>query len=174
MPRTTSPRARNRAAAMSLLAVAVALLAAGCGDDEASPVSPPPPTVGPSNLAAPPIPPRRPTAPPVIPAQLEPQPQETPRSVVPDVLVGEWDGGSGPANADYIFTQYGDVGVVYGNRRTEQGTVVVEGNSMTLYLPSGTRTVTWLVKEIDLGEYGYKFLTLYLDDASYVRQISGG
>ena len=35
----------------------------------------------------------------VIQAQPEPQSQETPRSVVPDVLVGEWDGGSGPANA---------------------------------------------------------------------------
>lgn len=168
-----SPRIPSRAAAMSLLAVAVALLAAGCGNDEASPVSPPPPTAGASNLAPPPIPPQRPTTPPVIQAQPESQSQETPRSVVPDVLVGEWDGGSGPANADYLFTQYGDVGVVYGNRRTEQGTVVVEGNSMTLYLPSGTRTVTWWVKEIDPGGYGYKFLTLYMDDASYVRQISG-
>lgn len=157
---------------MSLLSVAVALLAAGCGDNEASPVSPPPPSVGPSNIALPPIPPRRPTTPPVISAQPEPQPQ-TPRSVVPDVLVGEWDGGSGPANADYTFTQYGDVGVVYSNRRTEQGTVVVKGNSMTLYLPSGTRTVTWTVKKLDTG-YGYRFLTLYMDNASYVRQISGG
>ena len=174
MFRLNSPRARSRAAAMSLLSVAVALLAAGCGDNEASPVSPPPPTVGASNLAAPPIPPRRPTTPPVIQAQPEPQSQETPRSVVPDVLVGEWDGGSGPANADYLFTQYGDVGVVYGNGRTEQGTVVVEGNSMTLYLPSGTRTVTWWVKELDPGYDDYKFLTLYMDGASYVRQISGG
>ena len=173
MSRTNSSQARSRTAALSLLVVAVALLAAGCGDGEASPVSPPPLTAGPSNLAPPPIPPRRPTTPPVIQAQPEPQPQETPRSVVPDVLVGEWDGGSGPANADYIFTQYGDVGVVYGNRRTEQGTVVVEGNSMTLYLPSGTRTVTWSVEQLDTG-YGYKFLTLYMDDASYVRQISGG
>jgi hypothetical protein len=171
MSRMNSPRRRSRAAAMSLLSVAVALLATGCGDD-ASPISLPPPTVGPSNLAAPPIPPRRPTTPPVTLPQPEPQRQETPRSVVPDVLVGEWDGGSGPANADYTFTQYGDVGVVYGNGRTEQGTVVVEGNSMTLYLPSGTRTVTWWVKEDAL--YNYKFLTLYMDDASYVRQISGG
>jgi hypothetical protein len=171
MPRIKSPRARSRAVAMSLLSVAVALLAAGCGDDHASPVSPPPPTVGPGNLALPPIPPRSPMTPPIIPPQPEPQPQETPRSVVPDLLVGEWDGGSGPANADYTFTQYGDVGVVYGKRRTEQGTVVVKGNSMTLYLPSGTRTVTWAVKELDAG-YGYKFLTLYMDDASYVRQIS--
>jgi hypothetical protein len=173
MSRTNSPRIPSRATAMSLLSVAVALLAAGCGDDQASPASPPPPTVGPSNLAPPPIPPRRPTTPPVIPARPEPQRQETPRSVVPDVLVGEWDGGSGPANADYIFTQYGDVGVVYSNRRTEQGTVIVKGNNMTLYLPSGTRTVTWSVKELDTG-YGYKFLTLYMDGASYVRQISGG
>ena len=170
MAGTNSPRARSRTAAMSLLSVAVTLLAAGCGDDEASPVSPPPLTVGPSNLAPPPIPPRRPTTPPVIPAQ----PQETPRSAVPDVLVGEWDGGSGPANADYLFTQYGDVGVVYSNRRTEQGTIVVEGNSMTLYLPSGTRTVTWSVEELDTGYDGYQFLTLYMDGASYVRQISGG
>jgi hypothetical protein len=169
---TNSPRARSRAAAMSLLSVAVALLATGCGTDQASPVSPPPLTAAPSNLAPPPIPPRRPTTPPVILAQPEPQRQETPRSIVPDILVGEWDGGSGPANADYTFTHYGDVGVVYGNRRTEQGTVVVKGNSMTLYLPSGTRTVTWTVQE--LNTYGYKFLTLYMDDASYVRQISGG
>ncbi len=174
MSGTNSPRARSRAAAMSLLAVAVALLAAGCGDDEASPVSPPPPTVGASNLPPPPIPPQRPTTPPAIRTQPEPQRQETPRSVVPDVLVGEWDGGSGPANADYLFTQYGDVGVVYGNRRTEQGTVVVEGSSMTLYLPSGTRTVTWSVEKLDPGYDGYKFLTLYMDGASYVRQISGG
>lgn len=174
MSRTNSPRARSRAAAaMSLLSVAVALLAAGCGDDKASPVSPPPLTAEPSNLALPPIPPRRPTTPPVIPAQPDPQPQKTPRSVVPDVLVGEWDGGSGPANADYTFTQFGDVGVVYSNRRTEQGTVVVKGNSMTLYLPTGTRTVTWSVEETG-PVYGYKFLTLYMDDASYVRQISGG
>jgi len=158
---------------MSLLSVAVALLAPGCGNDEASLVSPPPLTVGPSNLAPPSMPPRRPTTPPVIPTQPEPQPQETPRSAVPDVLVGEWDGGSGSANADYIFTQYGDIGVIYSNRRTEQGIVVVEGNSMTLYLPSGTRTVTWSVEELDTG-YGYKFLTLYMDGASYVRQISGG
>jgi hypothetical protein len=103
----------------------------------------------------------------------QPEPQNTPRSAVPDVLVGEWDGGSGPANADYLFTEYGDVGVVYGNGRTEQGTVVLEGSSMTLYLPSGTRTVTWRVEELDPG-YGYKFLTLYMDDASYVREISGG
>lgn len=170
MSRKNSPRIPSRAAAMSLLSVAFALLAAGCGDDEASPVSLPPLTVGPSSVALPPIPSRPPTTPPV---QLEPQPQETPRSVVPDVLVGEWDGGSGPTNADYIFTQYGDVGVVYSNRRTEQGTVVVAGNSMTLYLPSGTCTVTWSVEELDTG-YGYEFLTLYLDGASYVRQISGG
>ena len=173
MAGTNSLRARRRAAVISLLSVAVALLAVGCGDDEASPVGPSPPTVGPSNLAPPPIPPRRLTTPPVIPAQPEPQPQETPRSVVPDVLVGKWDGGSGPANADYIFTQYGDVGVVYSNRRTEQGTVVVKGSSMTLYLPSGTRTVNWTVEELDTG-YGYKFLTLYLDGASYVRQVDGG
>jgi hypothetical protein len=170
MSRTNSPRTRSRAIAMSLLSVAVALLAAGCGDDEAPPISSPPLTVGPSNLTPPPIPPRRATTPPVQP---EAQPRETPRSIVPDVLVGEWDGGSGRANADYIFTQYGDVGVVYGNRRTEQGTVVVKGNSMTLYLPSGSRTVTWSVEELDTG-YGYKFLTLYMDGASYVRQISGG
>ncbi|MGH8909724.1 MAG: hypothetical protein ACRD0K_25345 [Egibacteraceae bacterium] len=174
MSRTNSPRARSRAAAMSLLSVAVALLATGCGHNEASPVSPPSLTVGPNTLAPPPIPPQRSTTPPVISAQPEPQRQETPRSVVPDVLVGEWDGGSGPANADYLFTQYGDVGVVYGNRRTEQGTVVVKGNSMTLYLPSGTRTVTWTVEETDTGYEGYKFLTLYMDDASYVRQISEG
>lgn len=151
MAGTNSPRARSRTAAVSLLSVAVALLAAGCGDNEASPVSPPPLTVGPSDLASPPIPLRPPMTPPAIPVQPEPQSQDTPRSVVPDILVGKWDGGSGPANADYIFTQYGDVGVVYGNRRTEQGTVVVEGNSMTLYLPSGTRTVTWSVEELDTG-----------------------
>ena len=104
MSGTNSPRTPGRAAAISLLWVVVALLAAGCGE-ETSPVSPPALTVGPSNLAPPPIPPERPTTPLVIPAQPEPQPQETPRSVVPDVLVGEWDGGSGQANADYIFTE---------------------------------------------------------------------
>ena len=44
---------------------------------------------------------------------------------------------------------------------------------MTLHLPSGTRTVSWSVEELDAG-YGYTFLTLYMDGASYVRQVSGG
>jgi len=98
---------------------------------------------------------------------------EGPRSTVPDILVGEWDGGSGPADADYIFTAGGDVGVVYGNRRNEVGTVVVAGSSMTLYLPSGTRSATWSVEELDAG-YGYGFLTLHMDGAKYTRQVAGG
>ena len=172
---TISLQARIRAAAISLLLMAVAPLATGC-DGGASPAAPPPAApppadLGPSDLAPPPIPTRRPTTPTALAAP--PVPRDTPRSAVPGVLVGEWDGGSGPANADYIFNEYGEVGVVYGNGRTELGTVVVEGSSMTLYLPSGTRTVTWSVEELDPG-YGYKFLTLYMDDASYVRQIGGG
>jgi hypothetical protein len=133
--------------------------------------------------------PAEPTAPPVAPsssprtvppssvdgpassAPLAPPSAAAPRSTVPAVLVGTWDGGSEPDSVDITFYEGGDVTLAYRNGAVIDATVVVDDTTMTFYLPRGEQTRRWSVEEIDAGS-GYVFLNLSLDGFSYVRQIS--
>ncbi len=126
MSETSNPRARGQVVATLLAVLPFGLIAAGCDSDTraSSATSPPPAVVEPTDLPPPPVPTRPPTTTSASPKPHASAADSTPRSAVPDVLVGEWDGGGGP-NADYIFTAEGYVGVIYGNGRAEDGTVVV-------------------------------------------------
>ena len=96
----------------------------------------------------------------------------TPRGIVPNLLVGRWDGGSQGSTAGgmYRFTADGDV--EYSNSRTgvhELGTVVVKSDHMTFYFSGESpETVRWQTETFDT--YGYHFTNLMLDGFSYVRQ----
>jgi hypothetical protein len=95
-----------------------------------------------------------------------------PRSIVPNLLVGRWDGGSegATAGAMYRFTADGDV--EYSSSRTgdhKVGTVVVKSDHMTFYFPGETpEAVRWQTDTFDVD--GYHFTNLMLDGFSYVRQ----
>lgn len=96
----------------------------------------------------------------------------TPRSIVPHLLVGRWDGGSQGSTAGgmYRFTTEGDV--EYSNSRTgvhKVGTVDVKSDHMRFYFPNETpETVRWRTETFDLD--GYHYTNLMLDGFSYVRQ----
>jgi hypothetical protein len=114
------------------------------------------------------------TAPSSVPSS-SPEPSRspsTPRSIVPNLLVGRWDGGSqgSTGGAMYRFTADGDV--EYSNSRTgiyKVGTVIVKSDYMTFYFPGGRpETVRWKTDTPDV--YGYHFTNLMLDGFSYVRQ----
>ncbi|MFI6375756.1 hypothetical protein [Streptomyces sp. NPDC050546] len=72
------------------------------------------------------------------------------------------------------FFDDGGVSLIYNNGRVLEGTAVVKGTSMTLYVPIGPIPYEyWSIEEFDAG-YGYVFENLKLDGISYVRQIAGG
>lgn len=105
-----------------------------------------------------------------------PSQRPSPGNTIPKELVGEWDGdGEGSARATKIeFFADGYVAVHYNNGQVLRGPAVVEGPSMTLYIPGGPLQVSeWSITPFDAG-YGYKFENLLLDGVSYVRQVSGG
>lgn len=106
------------------------------------------------------------TAPPVTEVEVP----AAPRTSVPDVLVGTWDGGSEGATAgrSYKFGRDGDVLFRRGNFEV-QGTVVVEQDTLTLYLPgSAPQEYRWSTDFYSVD--GYAFSNLYLDGYTYVRQ----
>ena len=96
----------------------------------------------------------------------------SPRSAVPNVLVGSWGGGSTGATADrsYTFGRTGDA--LYRRGSTDlEGTVVVEGTTMTLYFDGmAPQEYRWSVDSYEVE--GYSFSNLYLDGFSFVRQDS--
>jgi hypothetical protein len=99
-------------------------------------------------------------------------PAAPPRSAVPAALVGTWDGGSKPNEAKLTFFAGGDVRFRYNSGLVVDGTVVVQGSSMTMYLDRGPLPIRrWTISEIDAGS-GYRFLNLDLDGFSYVRDVS--
>lgn len=100
------------------------------------------------------------------------EPSPLPRSPVPDGLVGSWGGGSEGATAgrSYTFGRRGDVLYRRGDDDIE-GTVVVEGDKLTLHFPgSAPQTYRWSTDSYSLE--GYTFSNLYLDGFTYVRQDS--
>lgn len=94
---------------------------------------------------------------------------------VPNELVGEWDGDGTAVRFDKIaFFTDGSVRLLYNSGLVLDGTAVVEGSSMTLYVPGGPIPYEhWSIEEFDAG-HGYIFEDLTLNGVSYVRQISGG
>lgn len=119
-----------------------------------------------------------PYSPPLTPSALPPEfmaPPVTeapaaPRTSVPDVLVGTWDGGSEGATAgrSYKFGRDGDVLFRRGNTEV-QGTVVVEQDTLTLYFPGlAPQEYRWSTDSYSVE--GYAFSNLYLDGYTYVRQ----
>jgi hypothetical protein len=96
----------------------------------------------------------------------------SPRSAVPDILVGSWGGGSTGATADrsYTFGRTGDV--LYRRGSTDlEGTVVVNGKVLTLYLVGmAPQEYRWSVDSYKVE--GYSFSNLYLNGFTYVRQDS--
>lgn len=102
-----------------------------------------------------------------LPAETE---EESPRSAVPSALVGSWDGGSQGATAgrSYSFSSQGYVRFRRGSVEIE-GTVVVEGDRMTMYFPGQTPwEYAWSIDAFEVS--GYEFSNLLLDGYSYVRQ----
>ena len=99
-----------------------------------------------------------------------PQPPETrdaPRTRVPAKLVGTWDGD----RTTISFSRAGDVTVTQKRGGSESGTVVIDGRSMELHLPSGVQAISdWEITRFDAG-YGYEFFNLILDGTSYVRDV---
>jgi hypothetical protein len=96
----------------------------------------------------------------------------SPRSAVPEVLVGSWGGGStgSTANRSYSFSASGDVLYRRGSEDIE-GTVVVSGSTLILYLPgSAPQRYRWTVESFEVA--GMQFSNLSLDGFSYVRQDS--
>lgn len=168
-------------------------VAAGCGDSgssgstggsagsgETTPPGPPPPTEPSRTISeSPSAPPTDDiTEPPPSPTTPEPPPSSAfvaPEGSVPGELVGEWDGDGTAARFDKIrFSSGGDVSLIYNNGLVLEGSAVVEGTSMTLYVPGGPIPYEyWSIEEFDAG-YGYTFENLRLDGISYVRQIAGG
>jgi hypothetical protein len=103
-------------------------------------------------------------------AEPEPDLEDSPRSAVPKRLVGTWDGGSEGATAgrSYSFSRRGDVRYRRGASEAD-GTVVVKGSRMTLYLPGMKPwTYEWSISNFSVS--GYDFSNLQLDGYSYVRQ----
>lgn len=156
-----------------LLAEATALPLAACAiDPPSTPTTPP--VVQQSrtvdSVPGPEYPPER-----VPPIPITEQPPAQPRVAVPAVLVGAWDGGSNAAAAKITFFADGNLRLDYNNGLSIPATAVVSESSMNLYLPGGRQqTISqWSIKRINPG-YGYSFLTLMLDDHSYVRQIAEG
>ncbi|MFC8142205.1 hypothetical protein ACFUKV_10605 [Streptomyces paradoxus] len=98
-----------------------------------------------------------------------------PKGSVPGELVGEWDGDGTSARFDKIrFSSGGDVSLIYNSGLVLEGSAVVDGTSMTLYVPGGPIPYAyWSIEEFDAG-YGYTFENLRMDGISYVRQIAGG
>ncbi len=89
---------------------------------------------------------------------------------MPDVLVGTWGGGSTGATADrsYMFSPTGDVLYRRGPVDVE-GTVVVEGDVLTLYLEdTAPQQYRWSTDTYELD--GFVFSNLYLDGYTFVRQ----
>ncbi|MFC9507383.1 hypothetical protein [Streptomyces sp. NPDC057002] len=165
-------------------AVLIAAIVAGCGGSsgESLPPSPPPSTESADETPDPP-PPTETTEDSTEPPSPTPTPPETPPSAtfeapegyVPSELVGEWDGDGTSVRFDKIrFSADGGVRLLYNNGLVLDGTAVVEGTSMTLYVPIGPIPYDdWSIEEVDAG-YGYAFENLKLDGISYVRQIAGG
>ncbi|WP_158681041.1 hypothetical protein [Streptomyces viridochromogenes] len=160
----------------------VAVVVAGCGggSEEPSPPSSPPSTEPSDEITDPPPPPEptdditerpSPTAPETPPSATF----EAPQGFVPSELVGEWDGDGTSVRFDKIrFSDDGGVRLLYNSGLVLDGTAVVEGTSMTLYVPGGPIPYAhWSIEQFDAG-YGYVFENLKLDGSSYVRQIAGG
>ncbi|MFJ7180230.1 hypothetical protein ACIQXA_28430 [Streptomyces massasporeus] len=174
-------------------AVLAAVIVAGCGggSEDPSPPSPPPTTETADGITVPPSTKSAEdltespsstetgddaTEPPSPPGPETPAPTFTaPDGSVPSELVGEWDGDGTPVRFDKIrFSQEGGVSLIYNTGRVVEGTAVVDGTSMTLYVPGGPIPYSsWSIEEFDAG-YGYTFENLMLDGVSYVRQIAGG
>lgn len=100
---------------------------------------------------------------------------DPPMGSVPSELVGEWDGDGTSVRFDKIaFFSDGGVRLIYNSGLVLDGTAVVEGSSMTLYVSIGPIPYEqWSIEEFDAG-YGYTFENLWLNGVSYVRQTSGG
>ncbi|GAB6899292.1 hypothetical protein [Kineosporia succinea] len=92
--------------------------------------------------------------------ETEPEPD---RPVLPDELVGEWDGDE----LDYTFGPDGQVSVP----GLGEGTVEVDGDQIVFRLPGLTPWVsTWTVEPCaDPAGFGYPYRTLWLDDVTYVE-----
>jgi hypothetical protein len=181
--RLRSRRARIAAAAVLLTAVAatgVALAvdsASGDGNRGVAPgatVTGAPtgtagvtPTEPASGSALPSSSPASPGRSPSQPPPRQPEPESLPRTAIPPVLQGRWDGD----DPDYVFSANGDV--VVG---TLEGTAVVDGESITVYLKGGrSYTHRWNVSACaDPAGYGYPYRTLQLDGYSYVQDCRAG
>lgn len=171
-------------------AALVAAIVAGCGGSSGDAPPDPPPSTETAERTDPP--PTRPTDD----LTQSPSPTETgdglqespspepeppsptfdaPQGSVPGELVGEWDGDGTSVRFDKIrFSEDGGVSLIYNTGLVLEGTAVVEGTSMTLYVPIGPIPYEhWSIEQFDAG-YGYTFENLRLDGVSYVRQIAGG
>lgn len=89
------------------------------------------------------------TSGPQVPQSTAPQTtpvQESPRSAVPGFLVGTWDGGNEPQEADISFSPDGEVRLSFSGGSVLDGTVVVERSTMTFYWTGqGREALRWFV-----------------------------
>lgn len=92
---------------------------------------------------------------------------------MPNELVGSWSGGSTGATANTLYTfRPGGKMTLTRNGIPMDGTVVVDGATLTLYLPGGPVHSSWRIERFDAGS-GYTFSNLLLDGFSYIRQDTG-